>query len=75
MGPSLFTRSGVVLSAAVHGGALLLVVLFTGANPFNSEATEAISVDIVSPSEAPPDRWRCPENPSSRLSLNWTWQP
>ncbi len=33
---------------------MLLVVLFTGANPFDSEATEAISVDIVSPSEAPP---------------------
>jgi hypothetical protein len=54
VGPSLITRSGVVLSAAVHGGAALLVVLFTGANPFNSEATEAIAVEIVSPSEAPP---------------------
>jgi hypothetical protein len=54
VGPSLITRSGVILSAAVHGGAALLVFLFTGANPFNSEATEAIAVEIISPSEAPP---------------------
>jgi hypothetical protein len=54
VGPSLITRSGVILSAAVHGGAVMLVILFTGAHPFNSEATEAIAVDIVSPSEAPP---------------------
>jgi hypothetical protein len=54
VGPSLFTRSGVIISAGVHGAAALLVVLFTGANPFDSEATEAISVDIISPAEAPP---------------------
>jgi hypothetical protein len=54
VGPSLITRSGVIISAAVHGSAVLLVVLFTGATPFESEATEAITVDIVSPSEAPP---------------------
>jgi hypothetical protein len=34
-------------------------LLFTGANPFDSEATEAITVDIISPSEAPP----APDNP------------
>ena len=63
MGPSLFTRSGVVMSAVVHGGAVLLAVLLTGANPFDSEATEAISVDIVSPSEAPPaPDWTVPAN-------------
>jgi hypothetical protein len=33
---------------------MLLALLFTGANPFDSEATEAIAVDIISPSEAPP---------------------
>jgi hypothetical protein len=54
VGPSLFTRSGAIVSAGVHGGAALLVVLFTGANPFDSEATEAISVEIISPDEAPP---------------------
>jgi hypothetical protein len=59
VGPRLITRSGVIISAAVHGSAVLLVVLFTGANPFESEATEAITVDIVSPSEAPP----APDNP------------
>jgi hypothetical protein len=54
VGPSLFTRSGVIISAAVHGGAVLLVILLTSANPFRSDATEAITVDIVSPDEAPP---------------------
>jgi hypothetical protein len=41
---------------------MVLAILFTGANPFDSEATEAISVDIVSPSEAPPvpDTWAVP---------------
>ena len=44
----------------------MLAVLFTGANPFDSEATEAITVDIVSPSEAPPapDPGRCPRTQS-----------
>ncbi len=64
MGPIRFTRSAVIISAVVHGGALVLAVLFTGANPFNSEATEAISVDIVSPSEAPPDPWAVPKEES-----------
>jgi hypothetical protein len=54
VGPSLFTRSGVIVSAGVHGAAALLIVLFAGANPFDSKATEAISVDIISPDEAPP---------------------
>ena len=66
MGPIRSTRSAVIISAVVHGGALVLAVLFTGANPLNSEATEAISVDIVSPSEAPPapDPWAVPKEQS-----------
>jgi hypothetical protein len=66
VGPIRFTRSAVIISAVVHGGALVLAVLFTGANPFDSEATEAISVDIVSPSEAPPvpDPWAVPKEES-----------
>ena len=65
MGPKLFMRSGVVISAVGHGAALLLAVLFTGANPFDSVATEAIAVDIISPSEMPPDQPQtaAPENP------------
>jgi len=66
VGPIRFTRSAVIISAVVHGGALVLAVLFTGANPFDSEATEAISVDIVSPSEVPPapDPWAVPKEES-----------
>jgi hypothetical protein len=69
VGPIRFTRSAVIISAVVHGGALVLAVLFTGANPFDSEATEAISVDIVSPSEAPrvPDPWTVPKEESFEL--------
>jgi hypothetical protein len=76
VGRSLFTRSGVMISAGVHGTAALLVVLITGARPFDSEATEAISVDIVSPSEAPPvpDAWALPpeqsfEPPKPKLDM------
>jgi outer membrane biosynthesis protein TonB len=56
VGPKLFMRSGVIISAVGHVAAVLLAVLFTGANPFDSVATEAIAVDIISPSEVPPDQ-------------------
>jgi hypothetical protein len=48
-------RNGVVISAVGHATAILLAVLFTGANPFDSVATEAIAVYIISPGEVPPD--------------------
>jgi hypothetical protein len=48
--------SGVIISAVGHVAAVLLAVLLTGANPFDSVATEAIAVDIISPSEVPPDQ-------------------
>jgi len=66
VGRSLFTRSGVIISTAVHGGAVVLAVLLSGANPFDSVATEAIAVDIISASEAPPvpDPWAIPANES-----------
>jgi hypothetical protein len=49
-------RSGVIISAVGHVAVVLLAVLFTGVNPFESVATEAIAVEIVSPSEVPPDQ-------------------
>jgi hypothetical protein len=66
VGPIRFTRSAVIISAVIHGGALVLAVLFSGANPFDSQATEAVMVDIVSPSEAPPvpDPWAVPKEES-----------
>jgi hypothetical protein len=48
-------RHGAIISAVGHVAAIVLAVLFTGANPFDSVATEAIAVDIISPSEVPPD--------------------
>jgi hypothetical protein len=48
-------RHGAIISAVGHVAAIVLAVLFTGANPFDSVATEAITVDIISPSEVPPD--------------------
>jgi hypothetical protein len=61
----LLMHQGVIISAVGHVAAVLLAVLFTGANPFDSVATEAIAVDIVSPSEVPSDQppTDTPENP------------
>jgi hypothetical protein len=58
-------RQGVIISAVGHVAAVLLAVLFTGANPFDSVATEAIAVDIISPSDVPSDQPQsdAPENP------------
>jgi hypothetical protein len=53
VGPKPFTHSGLVISAVAHVTAALVAVLFAGANPFNSVATQAIAVDIVSPSDVP----------------------
>jgi hypothetical protein len=55
-------RHGVVISAVGHVTAILLAVLFTGANPFDSVATEAIAVDIISPGEVP--QTDAPETPA-----------
>jgi hypothetical protein len=64
VGPEPFMRPGLIISAVAHGTAVLLAVLFTSASPFNSVATEAIAVDIISPGEVPPDqRQATPEEP------------
>jgi hypothetical protein len=64
VGPEPFMRPWLIISAVVHGTAVLLVVLFTSASPFDSVATEAIAVDIISPSEVPPDQPQAaPEEP------------
>jgi hypothetical protein len=58
-------RHGVIISAVGHVTAVLLAVMFTGANPFDSVATEAIAVDIISPGEVPSDQPQtdAPETP------------
>jgi hypothetical protein len=55
-------RSGLIISAVGHGTAALLAVLLAGASPFDSVATEAIAVEIVSPSEVPPGQ---PDGPAA----------
>jgi hypothetical protein len=57
-------RPGLIISAVAHGTAVLLAVLFASASPFDSVATEAITVDIISPDEVPPDQPQAaPEEP------------
>jgi hypothetical protein len=53
IGPRLFMRSGLVISVIGHIMALLLGLLFAGANPFDSMPAEAIQVDIVTPDQVP----------------------
>jgi hypothetical protein len=63
VGTGPFMRHWVVISAVGHVTAILLAVLFTGANPFDSVATEAIAVDIISPGEVPQPQTNAPETP------------
>jgi hypothetical protein len=65
VGPKPFIHSGLVISAVAHVTAVLVAVLFAGANPFDSVATQAIAVDIVAPSDVPTDEAQTdiPENP------------
>jgi len=55
MDPGRFLRAGMMASAAAHLLALMLVVFFTEVHRFGSVTAEPITVDIVSPAEAPPD--------------------
>src|SRR5580693_5903387 len=53
MKPGQILRSGITASAIAHLSALMLVLLFTEVHPFGSVTAEPITVDIVSPAEAP----------------------
>jgi hypothetical protein len=55
MDPGRFLRAGITASAAAHLLALMLVLFFTEVHRFGSVTAEPITVDIVSPAEAPPD--------------------
>ena len=77
MGPIRFTRSAVIVSAVVHGGALVLAVLFTGANPFNSEPPRQFRSTSFRPAKRRRRRTLgpCPRsNRSSRPSPRSTWR-
>jgi len=49
--PKLLIGSGLAISCIGHMAALTLGFVFAGANPFDSAPVDAITVDIVSPSE------------------------
>jgi hypothetical protein len=46
-------RTSVGISAVGHVAAIIVGLLFAGANLFDSQPTEAIAVDIISPSDVP----------------------
>lgn len=48
-------RAGFTASAVAHLSVLMLVLFFAEVHPFGSITAEPITVDIVSPAEAPPD--------------------
>jgi hypothetical protein len=54
MEPRRLIRSGIAASALGHVLALGLVVIFAEAHPFASVTAEPMTVDLVSPAEAPP---------------------
>jgi hypothetical protein len=49
-----FIRSGIAASAFVHLSILAVILFFAEVHPFESVTAEPITVDIVSPEEAPP---------------------
>ena len=53
MEPRRFIRSGIAASAIGHLSILAAVLIFTEVHPFGAVTAEPITVDIVSPDEAP----------------------
>ena len=51
IGLKRFIRPGLIVSAIGHVGALMLGLLFVGANSFESIPPDAMVVDIVPPNE------------------------
>jgi hypothetical protein len=47
-------RAGITASAVAHLSLLVLVLFFTEVHPYGSVTAEPITVDIVTPAEAPP---------------------
>lgn len=54
MNPRRILRTGIAASAIAHLSVLMLVLFFTEVHPFGLVTAEPITVDIVSPAEAPP---------------------
>jgi outer membrane biosynthesis protein TonB len=54
MKPRQIIRTGITVSAIAHLSALALVLLYAEVHPFGSTPAETITVDLVSPAEAPP---------------------
>jgi hypothetical protein len=56
IGLKRFIRPGGVISIIGHVGALLLGLLFAGANSYEPKPPDSMTVDIVRPDEVPPDQ-------------------
>jgi hypothetical protein len=54
MNPGRILRAGITGSAIAHLSVLMLVLFFTEVHPYGSVTAEPITVDIVTPDEAPP---------------------
>jgi len=54
MNPGRILRAGITGSAVAHLSVLMLVLFFTEVHPYGSVTAEPITVDIVTPAEAPP---------------------
>jgi hypothetical protein len=63
--PRRFIRSGIAVSAVGHLSVLAMVMILAEVHPFGSVTAEPITVDIISPEEAPPARK--PEEPPPEL--------
>jgi hypothetical protein len=62
-------RAGLIISVIGHAAALIVGLLFAGANPFASVSAEAITVDIVSPNEIANIPDFAPERPDAMPSF------
>src|ERR1700685_1998587 len=80
MKPGQILGTGIGASAIAHLSALMLVLFFTEVHPYGSVTAEPITVDIVSPAEAPPDPKKeepLPEpkaKPSDTFDLPTKWE-
>ncbi len=62
---TIVMRTGTAISVTVHVAALTACLVLAGVRPFEPTTAEAITVDIVTPDQAPP----IPKEPDPKLDL------